>query len=268
MEPPIFLFRLPRNYARVFLGWKGWVGKLWCYFPVLMLMTNIRVWTVRVCKDLTIPSRCSPVTTSLSVAPYDDFAHSIVDHAWRYASRLILLPWLTPTAPTVADTFDTRTGGSSTSPTIATREQKLQNPFDAPFDCVSGGKTDKSPSDIHSLLIRGVFAQRKTDIALFIDAGDPSAARLGGSLHVFFPFFGGPDDSLALDFLVQLYLNPRTTATVVRVVKQEGVADAGEGLERPSYPEDKVDARGLTPHSDGPMLTSVRVVRLGLCSAG
>ena len=198
------------------------------------------------------------VTTSLSVVPYDDFAHSVADHARRYASHLILLPWLPPTTTTVADTLDTRTGGSSTSHTITTGDQ---NPFDALFDCVSGGKTDKSPSDIHSQFVRGVFAQSKTDVALFIDVGDHSRARVGGSLHVFLPFFGGPDDRLALDFVVQLCLNPRMTATVVRMVKREGVADTGEGLERQSYPEDKVDVNGLTPHNDAPMVTPVRVIR-------
>jgi hypothetical protein len=203
------------------------------------------------------------VTTSLSVVPYDDFAHKVAEHARRHASHLILLPWLPPTTLTVADS-DAATGGcGGTTPKITKSDQ---NPFDVLFGSVSGSKTGKSPSDINSQFVRGVFAQSKTDVALFIDTSERSGARVGGSLHVFLPFFGGPDDRLALDFVVQLCLNPRMTATVVRMVKREGVADAGEGLERPSvmHPEDKVDAdglRSLPPRSDGSTVTLVRVMR-------
>ena len=196
------------------------------------------------------------VTTSLSVVPYDDFAHSVAEHARRHASHLILLPWLPPTAPMAADTSDTGASAGGTAPKITTSDQ---NPFDVLFGGVSGSKTDKSPSGIHSKFVWGVFAMSKTDVALFIDTGDRSGARVGGSLHVFLPFFGGPDDRLALDFVVQLCLNPRMTATVVRMVK---VAGAGEGVERPSmvHPEDKVDADGLRT-LDEPTVTSVRMMR-------
>jgi hypothetical protein len=200
------------------------------------------------------------VTTSLSVVPYDDFAHKVAEHARRHASHLILLPWLPPTAPTVADTSDTSTGGGGTTPKITRNDH---NPFDVLFGGVSGSKTDKSPSNIHSQFVRGVFAQSKTDVALFIDTSEKSGARIGGTLHLFLPFFGGPDDRLALDFVVQLCLNPRITATVVRMVKREGVADAGEGLERPLmvHVEDGGGLRSLTSRGDGPTVTSVRVMR-------
>ncbi|KAG6376879.1 Sodium/hydrogen exchanger family-domain-containing protein [Boletus reticuloceps] len=181
------------------------------------------------------------VTTSLSVVPHDDFAHSIAQHALRHASHLVLLPWLPPTAPAVADTPDTATS----------------------WERVAGGKGDKSPSDIHSQFVRGVFAQSKTDVALFIDTGDRMGARVGVFMHVFLPFFGGPDDRLALAFVVQLCLNPRMTATVVRMTKRDVVTDAGEGLERPSvvHLEDKAETglraqAPLTPRGDGPTVTS------------
>ncbi|KAI6139342.1 hypothetical protein BKA82DRAFT_948413 [Pisolithus tinctorius] len=63
--------------------------------------------------------------------------------------------------------------------------------------------------DFSHRFIRGVFVQNKSDVAVFIDTGDRSGA--GGSQHV---FFGGPDDRLSLEFVVQLCLNPRITATV------------------------------------------------------
>ncbi|KIJ17578.1 hypothetical protein PAXINDRAFT_167578 [Paxillus involutus ATCC 200175] len=160
-----------------------------------------------------------PVSTSLSVVPYDDLAQSVADHAKRHASQLVLLPWLPPTSH--SNTVDSPELGTVT-PKIS---QANLNPFEAIFGSVS--KTHKSTSAIHSQFVRGVFAESKTDVALFIDTGDRTGA--GGSQHVFFPFFGGPDDRLALEFVVQLCLNPRMTATVVKMVKMRVEAGRVEG---------------------------------------
>ncbi|KAH0831858.1 Sodium/hydrogen exchanger family-domain-containing protein [Lanmaoa asiatica] len=198
------------------------------------------------------------VTTSLSVVPYDDFARSVAEHAQRHASHFILLPWL---PPTVVDAPDTA-AGNSTTPKISKGDH---NPFDALFGSVSGSKTDKSPSVTHSQFVRGVFAQSKTDVALFIDTGDRSGVRVRGPMHLFLPFFGGPDDRLALEFVVQLCLNPKITATVVRMVKREGETDTGRRLGEDLEPqsvvhlEDKVDPSEpseLTPHGDVSTVTT------------
>ena len=196
------------------------------------------------------------VTTSLSVVPYDDFAHSVAEHAQRHSSHLVLLPWLPSTALAGVDTPDV----TGTTPKVTRGDH---NPFDVLFGSVSGSKSDKSLSVTHSQFVRGVFAESKTDVALFIDTADRSGVRVGGLVHIFLPFFGGPDDRLALEFVVQLCLNPRMTATVVRMVKREGVVDEmGAELERPpmAHLEDKLDVRGLMGRIEGPSVTSVRVI--------
>ena len=202
------------------------------------------------------------VTTSLSVVPHDEFAHSVAEHAQKHASHFILLPWLPPTAPTVVDLSDLGTGGAGGGgmPKVTKSDH---NPFDALFGSTSGNRSDQ--------FVRGVFAQSKTDVALLIDTGDRLGARIGGSMHVFLSFFGGPDDRLALDFVVQLCLNPKMTATVVRMVKREGAVNVGmgvgvgEGLERPSavHFEDRSDVGRLggTLRGDGPTVMSVRVLQ-------
>ena len=204
------------------------------------------------------------VTTSLSVVPYDDFARSVVEHAQRHASHLVLLPWVPPAAPTVINTSDTSPSGGGTTPKVD------HNPFDVLFG--AGNKPDKSSSEMHSQFVRGVFSQSKTDVAVFIDASERVGARVGGCMHLFLPFFGGPDDRLALAFVVQLCLNSRMTATVVRMVRRDGVADGVEGLERPSmaHLEDKDKTEdGLsprippTPRGEGPTGT-VRIALLSL----
>ena len=159
-----------------------------------------------------------PVSTSLSVVPYEDLPHSVADHAARHASQLILLPWLPSTSQNPME-------GDLTNLTPKASKYEY-NPFEAFFGSLSKG--DKSGSTTHSQFVRGVFAQSKSDVALFIDTGDRSGA--GGSHHVFLPFFGGPDDRLALEFVVQLCLNPKMTATVVRYIKRDAEVPP---LERP-----------------------------------
>ncbi|KAG0693115.1 hypothetical protein DFH29DRAFT_1040944 [Suillus ampliporus] len=153
-----------------------------------------------------------PVSTSLAIMPYDDLAHNVADHAKRNASQLILLPWLLPSAGYV----DASEGATSTQ-----RQQKFDhNPFEVFFGTSRG---DKSASVLHSQFIRGVFGQSETDVALFVDPGNypKTGAGPGGSHHIFLPFFGGPDDRLALEFVVQLCANPKINATAVKMEKRE-----------------------------------------------
>jgi len=158
------------------------------------------------------------IATSLSIVTYDDLAYSVADHARNNASQLILLPWLPPTA--ASHEADEPSAGSPRATTLTS------NPFDALF----GSKMDKSASAIHSHFVRGVFSQSKIDVALFIDRGyTPGETRKSGSTqHIFLPFVGGPDDRLALEFVVQLCVNPKITATVVKVVKKEVESEFGK----------------------------------------
>jgi len=98
------------------------------------------------------------------------------------------------------------------------------------------GGGELSASIIHSQFVRGVFSQAMTDVALFIDqstlaAAGGSSGRSRSAQHLFLPFFGGPDDRLALEFVVQLCNeNPCVRATLVRIVKRD--VDA-EGVQPP-----------------------------------
>jgi hypothetical protein len=83
-----------------------------------------------------------------------------------------------------------------------------------------------SVSVIHSQFVRGVFSQATKDVALFVDQSTlDSVSVVGGGggrmqrQHVFLPYFGGPDDRLALEFVVQVCANPRTRGTIVRITK-------------------------------------------------
>lgn len=188
------------------------------------------------------------ISTSLAIVPYDDLASSVVDHAENNASQLILLPWLPPHVSS-HNVVDSPVG----TPHVA--------PISAPFDILFGLKADTAASVIHSQFVRGVFARAKTDVALFVDRGHtPGEARTSGSMHhVFFPFFGGPDDRVALDFVVQLCSNPKITATVMRVTKQEIAPEIIEP--NAVYADDKQAAEAVEANirDHGLTVTSVRV---------
>jgi hypothetical protein len=189
-----------------------------------------------------------PVSLSLSIVPHEDMPYTVADHAKRHGSQLVLLPWLPPSSTH---------GDSSEDP----HNVKIEpNPFEAFFGGSKG--TGKSAAAIHSQFVRRVFAESKTDVALFIDPGFSHSGGLGtgtgSARHVFFPFFGGPDDRLALEFVVQLCANPRISATVVRMTKSSA-EDAPVERPSPVYLEEK---SSLEPPSMGMPIPSVRHVSL------
>jgi hypothetical protein len=166
-----------------------------------------------------------PVAPSLSIVPYDDLANAVGEHARTTGSQLVVIPWLPPHA-----------GQPSTPAPTSTQEQEQElaafyNPFGALFRSASYA-TDRAASVQHSIFVRCVFAQAATDVALFFDCvPEPASISAGPTgrakrTHIFLPFFGGPDDRLALDFVVQLCANPDVTASVVRIAKRDATDGA------------------------------------------
>ena len=139
------------------------------------------------------------VSSALKVVSHDEFSSSIAAHVRECGSQLVIVPWC-------------RGGG-----TIDEGTTSVHNPFDGIFNKAAGH--DQTSSVVYSNFIRQVFSDTPTDVALFVDRGTPSfdASVPQADQHLFLPFFGGPDDRLALSFVVQLCANPTVTATVVRV---------------------------------------------------
>ncbi|KAF8553035.1 hypothetical protein OG21DRAFT_1498008 [Imleria badia] len=156
-----------------------------------------------------------PVSASLSVVSHNDWAHVVTEHAERHGSQLVLIPWIPPSLSPTTDPTET----GSSQPRVTKPEP---NSFDTFFGLSS---KDNAESTLCSHFVRGVFRHSKTDVALFVDLGDNAGTN--GQQHVLCPFFGGADDRLALELVVQLCMNPRMSATVVRVgkrVEQPGIA--------------------------------------------
>jgi len=156
------------------------------------------------------------VTTSLTIVSFDDLAVSVADHARNNASHLVLLPWFPPS-------HDSDDPPSDSRPPAPTHHHSSTNPFDALFKATHGGAA--STSVVHSQFVREVFLQcTDLDVALYIDpvARSPGdISRKSTAYHLVLPFFGGPDDRMTLEWVVQLCSSVRVSATVIRVRKED-----------------------------------------------
>ncbi|KAL4247129.1 Monovalent cation:proton antiporter 2 [Abortiporus biennis] len=151
------------------------------------------------------------VSTALSVIGYDEFSATVAKHVHRVGSQMVVLPWGSGSKFGEEVTLDSE---GSSSPVASS------NPFDGLF--IKNGGTqarEQTAAVVHTQFIRKIFANTPADVALFIDRGLPPTTDTQYGQHIFLPFFGGPDDRLALSFVVQLCLNPAITATVVKYTK-------------------------------------------------
>ena len=191
------------------------------------------------------------VTTSLNIVSYDDLASSVADVAGRNGAQLVLLAWLPPHR----EVSEVATAVATTPPTPRVQ---VSNPFESLFR--TAPNPGHSASALHSQFIRSVFAESAADVALFVDQSAPGetpkvttgASGTGGRWHLFLPFFGGPDDRFALEFVVRLCAHPRVSATVVRFSKTNPPGSQRASIvEQPETSQDDADVQqnASTVHS-------------------
>ncbi len=165
------------------------------------------------------------VTSNISIVNYDEFPEAIARHASDTGSEMIIIPW--PRG--ITSVLDEESEG---------QKSRTRNPFDGIFHKTT--TQDQTGSVVYSEFIRRVFVTSSRDVALFVDRGMTSIPNGVSKQHLFLPFFGGPDDRLALSFLVQICENPLVVATVVRVVKvdsdADGVKSLASALSPPNFP--------------------------------
>ncbi|WRT69239.1 uncharacterized protein IL334_006223 [Kwoniella shivajii] len=155
------------------------------------------------------------VTPHISIVEQDSYPQAVADYAFDLETELVILPWTVPIQGTSSELIDpSATTNTSTG---------LVSQFDTIFGIESSG------SPIYTHFVRRVFSECNSDIALFVDRGFGSSTSFtpGSGQHIFLPFFGGPDDRLALRFVIQLCRHMNVTATIVRVEKpdQDGLEE-------------------------------------------
>jgi hypothetical protein len=178
------------------------------------------------------------VSAFLSVINHDEFSSYVTNHAREFGSQALVIPW--PLAPHATEVMGGRNLGLP------------YGPFDSLFSKASG-IDDAASHLVRSQFVRKVFASSPSDVALFIDRGLSTDSGSTIYPHVFLPFSGGPDDRLALSFVIQLCLHDAISATVVRIHRLE--SDGRESFvsvgEKPG-PSGEVSLPFVTSHiSDG-----------------
>ncbi|KAG6827512.1 hypothetical protein H0H92_011484, partial [Tricholoma furcatifolium] len=192
------------------------------------------------------------VAPALAVVPYDDLWGCVVEHAGVFGAEMVVLCWM---PPSVVGPDAGENKMLMMPPTPTPKAAPSHNPFDILFK-TSGGSgfatptPDNKPSTlVHSQFVRGVFANARCDVAVFVDCQSGAAGAAGagiegmgvigananGTQHLFLPFFGGPDDRLALEFVVQVCESERVSATVVRMVKREHADEPALAGVPPAY---------------------------------
>ncbi|EIW65820.1 hypothetical protein TREMEDRAFT_72538 [Tremella mesenterica DSM 1558] len=156
------------------------------------------------------------VNPHIDIVGQDSFPSAVADFAQNLSTQMVIIPWTVPSGPSSA-LLDP-------SPAAAEREGIVPSSSFSPFDSVFGSETQGSPMYTH--FVRRVFSECQVDKALFVDRGFSGGATFapGSGQHIFMPFFGGPDDRLALKFVVQLCHHANVTATVVKVEKSEDLS--------------------------------------------
>ena len=154
------------------------------------------------------------VNASLSVVSQEQYPDAVAKHASETGSQMTIIPW--PRGATMNEEH---------------QKAGARNPFDGVFH--KNTTVDQTSSVVFSEFIRNVFAKSPSDVALFVDRG-LNTGYVASNQHLFLPFFGGPDDRLALTFLGQLCENPSVTATVVRFVKEEAAPKDAEHVKSAS----------------------------------
>ncbi|KAL0952403.1 hypothetical protein HGRIS_006679 [Hohenbuehelia grisea] len=160
----------------------------------------------------------------LTMAPLDDLAHTALSQAERDDADMIVLAWSPPSRKGLTDNAPS----DNAVPAADVPPPPSKNVFKAFFKSSSTAPPEECPEPVHSHFVQGVFEHATTDVALFIDhnTSAPAPATSGYERHIFLPYFGGADDRLALDLVVQLCGNENVTATVVRIAKHDPEAGA------------------------------------------
>jgi len=236
------------------------------------------------------------ISAELEVIPEEEMVGCTLDKANGFSADMIMIPWVIHSSGNtlIVDVPQTPKGGNA-SP----------NPFDALFRTAMGtetiiqaprgglGNLISGASVGYSHYIRSVFSRSDIDVGLYIDqseivssihfdsgsstTGTCSIAdltpvglnRIGGGrgrVHIFFPFFGGPDDRFALHFVVGLCRkNEHIRATVVRFRKVVKSADASGTTDAGSItPDTEVRGKDRAVENGNEQIDAINIASVGI----
>ncbi|QSZ29739.1 hypothetical protein DSL72_004256 [Monilinia vaccinii-corymbosi] len=149
------------------------------------------------------------VSGGVSVVPESDYAEALTTQASDHSSDLVLIPWTEPSSLEVDDTHHDSLSSGLQDIFIQKMLEIASCSIAIFINRGFGGPTFKEPRNVSASASRlSLRSNRAERIA-------PIADR---SHHVYFPFFGGADDRVALRFVLQLAQNNNITATIIHFI--------------------------------------------------
>jgi len=155
----------------------------------------------------------------VDIVPKDQFSSTVANRLAEDGAGMIVIPWASGNATEDGETY------------------RVRNPFDGVFHS-SESQDQIMSSVVYSEFIRNVFLTAPCDVSVFVDRGlsSPAASGVGQNTLLILPFFGGPDDRLALRALVKICTgNKGIRALAVRVSKTDTSDD--DSLDKKQNPE-------------------------------
>lgn len=179
------------------------------------------------------------VSGGVSVVPEDSYAETLTSQASDHFSDLVLIPWTDPLNNNEVDsTIDFLPSGIQDTFIQKTLETATCNT--AVFvNRGFGGSSQIEPRTL-SRTISGISLRSRREA--------PIPPVVDRSHHVYFPFFGGVDDRVALRFVLQLAQNSNITATIIHfnLPIQSGYNKAPEVTTEPAKTTHSLGSASLT----------------------
>ncbi|KAL9582758.1 MAG: hypothetical protein Q9203_005360, partial [Teloschistes exilis] len=176
------------------------------------------------------------ISGDVEIVPEGSYADVLSRSAVEQGSDMVLLPW--------------SEDGSLSETDNTTVEHSKQHIFeDGPQSQFMACFLAKSPCQTAVFINNGFGSQTKREprglarlekkVSLGTTHGLPSVAVIDRHHHVFFPFYGGPDDRAALRFVLRLARSPSVTATILFVNMLDPWLKRGSSVEpTPNNPSD------------------------------
>jgi hypothetical protein len=178
------------------------------------------------------------VSGEVSVVPESSYAETLTSQASDHFSDLVLIPWREPNSISMVDsTLDSLSSGIQDVFIQKTLETATCNT--AIFvNRGFGGSSQIEPRTL-SRSVSGISLRSRREA--------PTPPVVDRSHHVYFPFFGGVDDRVALRFVLQLAQNSNITATIIHfnMPIQSGIK---KGPELIGEPVKATTSRGSASH--------------------
>ncbi|KAL8948717.1 MAG: hypothetical protein Q9222_005129 [Ikaeria aurantiellina] len=182
------------------------------------------------------------VSGDVEIVPEGSYAEILTRSAVEHGSDMVLLPW--------------SESGSLSETGTTTAEHSMHNMLEnGPHTSFLAAFLNRAPCHAAIFVNNdfGTLAKKKTEtlsrtksgISLRSNHDIPSAPIVDRSHHIFFPFFGGPDDRAAMRFVLRLAQNKTITATILFMDIDQSSTTSEIG-DIPTKPESSAAKRTVT----------------------